>query len=132
MSVSGEALGALVAIVVLVLLMPLGLLAAYRYYQGEDPAERAAAREREKAVLREAAGAPNFNYLLALVWARWCGITRRDRRVVQAVWLGWSVLLLFMVGISGSGWDAKSLLAALVLLPFTYACLTIAIIFRMR
>ena len=38
-----------------VLVGAVALVAAYRYYRGEDPAERVAAREREDAVLQEVA-----------------------------------------------------------------------------
>ena len=83
-------------------------------------------------MLREAAGAPNLNYLLALVWARWRGLTRRDRRVVQGAWLGWSLLFLVLVAISGSITDVGSLVGAVAVLPLSLAAITLALIFRMR
>jgi hypothetical protein len=132
MSDSGEGLEFLLGVVLAVLVAPVGLLAVYFYYRGEDRAEREAARERESAVLREAAGAPNFNYLLALVWARWRGLTRRDRRAVQAMWIGLSLMFLVMVSVSGSVSDVGSLVGAIAVLPFVLAIITLALIFRMR
>jgi hypothetical protein len=134
MSISGEGLGVLIGLVVVALVSVPAVMVAFLYYRGEDPAERVAAHEREKALLREAAGAPNFNYLLALVWARWRGLTRRDRRVVQLLWVGLAVVFVMLLAIefNASRLDVEDVITVLVMGPLIVAGATIAVIFRMR